>query len=174
MKTQNLKIKAMSYMAMFVAIQLVLEPLTKITEMPQGGNVAFSLIALFLASYILGPGYGLICSMVCLGVHFVLGMAVYYGMASLFLDYVVPMALVGICGIIPLWHVKGYDIPVGMIVIMVLKTISHLLAGWYAFQTPLQGNLIYNLPYNIGTLIVCFVLFIVIYPRLKGRIHLDS
>lgn len=170
MKTQNQKVKLMAYMAMFVAIQLVLEPLTKITEMPQGGNVSFSLIALFLASYLLGPVYGIITSFVCLGVQFVLGMATYYGMASLFLDYIIPMALVGACGIFPLWHYKNWDIPLGMIVIMVLKTISHLLAGWFAFQTPLEGNLIYNIPYNVGTLVVCFILFIIIYPRLKNVI----
>ena len=173
MKTQSQKVKVMSFMAMFVAIQLVLEPLTKITEMPQGGNVSFSLIALFLASYLLGPVYGVIASLVCLGVQFVLGMAVYYGIASLFLDYIIPMALVGACSIFPLWHYKQWDIPLGMIVIMILKTISHLLAGWFAFQTPLIGNLAYNIPYNVGTLIVCFILFIIIYPRIKKVVQLD-
>lgn len=172
MKTKKTKI--MVYMAMFAAIQLTLEPLTKITEMPQGGNVAFSLIALFLASYLLGPVYGFITSMVCLGLHFVLGLATFYGMASLFLDYLIPMALVGICGLIPLWHYKNFDIPIGMIIIMILKTISHLLAGWYAFQTPLAGNLAYNIPYNVGTLIVCFILFVIIYPRLKKIIKVND
>ncbi len=67
MKKQNQKVRVMAFMAMFVAIQLVLEPLTKITEMPKGGNISFSLIALFLASYLLGPVYGIIASLVCLG-----------------------------------------------------------------------------------------------------------
>lgn len=173
MKTQSTKIRIMVYIAMFAAIQLALEPMTKITEMPYGGNVAFSLIAIFLASYLLGPIYGFITSMICLGLHFVLGLATYYGIASLFLDYIIPMGLVGICGIIPLWHYKNWDIPIGMIIIMIFKTISHLLAGWYAFQTPLQGNLMYNIPYNFGTLVVCFILFIVIYPRLKKIIKIS-
>ena len=93
MNTQNTKIKYMVYMAMFVAIQLVLEPMTKITEMPHGGNIAFSLIALFLASYLLGPIRGLITALVCLGAQFVLGLATYYGIASLFFDYVLPDGL---------------------------------------------------------------------------------
>ena len=173
MNTQNTKIKYMVYMAMFVAIQLVLEPMTKITEMPHGGNIAFSLIALFLASYLLGSIRGLITALVCLGAQFVLGLATYYGIASLFFDYVLPMALVGLCGIFPLWHFKGMDIPWGMVIIMIIKTISHLLAGWFAFQTPLQGNLTYNIPYNLGTLVVCFVLFIVIYPRLNKVLKLN-
>ncbi|MDE6952433.1 MAG: energy-coupled thiamine transporter ThiT [Erysipelotrichales bacterium] len=169
----NKKTKMMVYMAMFVAIQLVLEPLTKITDMPYGGNVAFSLIALFLASYLLGPLYGCIASMVCLGAQFVLGLATYYGVVSLFLDYVIPMMLVGLCGVIPLWRYKGWVIPLGMIPIMIIKTISHLLAGWYAFEIPLRGNLLYNLPYNAGTLVACFILFIIIYPRLEKILKID-
>jgi len=173
MKKQNQKVRVMAFMAMFVAIQLVLEPLTKITEMPKGGNISFSLIALFLASYLLGPVYGIIASLVCLGVQFVLGMAVYYGIASLCLDYIIPMTLVGACGLFPLWHFKQWDIPLGMIIIMILKTISHLLAGWFAFETPLVANLAYNIPYNVGTFIACFILFIVIYPRIKKFVQFD-
>lgn len=54
----------------------------------------------------------------------------------------------------------------------VLKTICHLISGWYAFQTPLQANLTYNLPYNIATIIACFILFVILYPRLKKAVHL--
>ena len=46
----NIKLttKNMAYMAMFAAMQIVLEYCTKIYEMPQGGNCAFSLIAIIL------------------------------------------------------------------------------------------------------------------------------
>lgn len=172
MRTKNQKIKIMVYIAMFVAIELVLEPMTKITEMPNGGNVSFSLIAIFLGSYLLRPVYGFVTSLICLGVQFVLGLATYYGVASLIFDYVIPMGLVGLCGMIPLWKYKQWYIPLGMIPIIILKTISHLIAGWYAFQMPLAGNLYYNIPYNVGTLVVCFILFIIIYPRLKNNVKI--
>ena len=55
---------------------------------------------------------------------------------------------------------------------MVLKTISHLIAGWYAFATPLPANLSYNLPYNIATMVACFILFMILYPRLKRVIRI--
>lgn len=163
--------KTMSYMAMFAALQITLEWIKKFTpQMPQGGSVAFSLIAIFLCSYIMGWGYGVIVSMVCVGVQFALGLATFYGLVSLLLDYFIAMFLVGITGIIPLVKYKNYEVPIGIVIIMILKTISHLISGWYAFKAPLLANLGYNIPYNLATLLVCFILFMLLYPRLKHAI----
>ncbi|WP_249029908.1 energy-coupled thiamine transporter ThiT [Tannockella kyphosi] len=166
----ELTTKNMVYVAIFAGLQLVLEFLTQLTpQMPQGGNISFSLVVIILCSYLMSWSYGVLVSLVCLGLHFVLGFATYYGMASLMFDYVIPMILVGLTGIIPLVHIKNKIFPISIIIIMVLKTISHLLSGWYAFQTPLIGNLTYNLPYNIATCIACYILFILLYPRLKNQ-----
>lgn len=165
--------KTMAYMAIFAALQIVLEYLTQFTpQMPQGGNVAFSLVALMLCSYLMGPIYGLVVSLVCVGLHFVLGLATFYGALSVIFDYLLPMAIVGVVGIIPLIKVNKVEIPIGIIIVMVLKTISHLIAGWYAFATPLPANLSYNLPYNIATMVACFILFMILYPRLKRVIRI--
>ena len=168
----KLTTKNMAYMALFAALQIVLEYCTKVFEMPQGGNVAFSLVAIILCGYLMGWAYSLIVSLVCLGLHFALGLATFYGPLSVVFDYLLPMILIGLTPLIPLVQWKGYDLPVGIIIMGVLKTICHLISGWYAFQTQLQANLIYNLPYNIGTIIACFVLFVLLYPRLKKTIHL--
>lgn len=172
-KKFELNTKTMAYMAMFAALQIVLEFLTQFTpQMPQGGNVAFSLVAIFLCSYLMGAIYGAIVSLVCVGMHFVLGFATFYGPLSVVFDYVLPMFIVGITGIIPLVKKDKFVFPLGMIVTMIIKTISHLIAGWYAFSTPLIANLTYNLPYNIATLVVCFILFMILYPRLKQAIRI--
>ena len=93
----HLNVKTMTYMAMFAALQLVLEFLTQFTpSMPQGGNVAFSLIAIFLCSYLMGPLYGVIVGLVCCGLHFALGFATFYGPLSVIFDYVLPL---GVCGL---------------------------------------------------------------------------
>ncbi len=158
-------------MAMFAALQITLEWVKKFTpQMPQGGSVAFSLIAIFLCSYIMGWGYGVIVSLVCVGVQFALGLATFYGLVSLILDYFIAMFLVGMTGIIPLVQYKNYEVPIGIVIIMIIKTISHLISGWYAFNAPLLANLGYNLPYNLATLIVCFILFMLLYPRLNKAI----
>ena len=44
----KLTTKNMAYMAMFAAMQVVLEYCTKFYEMPKGGNCAFSLVAIIL------------------------------------------------------------------------------------------------------------------------------
>ena len=60
----NIKLttKNMAYMAMFAAMQIVLEYCTKIYEMPKGGNCAFSLVAIILCGYLMNWGYSLIFS----------------------------------------------------------------------------------------------------------------
>lgn len=82
------------------------------------------------------------------------------------------MAIVGLIGLIPVIKVNKIEIPIGIIIVMILKTICHLISGWYAFNTPLIANLSYNLPYNLATLVVCFILFILLYPRLKNKIRI--
>ena len=67
----KLTTKNMAYMAMFAAMQVVLEYCTKFYEMPKGGNCAFSLVAIILCGYLMNWGYSLIVSLVCLGLHFI-------------------------------------------------------------------------------------------------------
>lgn len=165
--------KTMTYMAIFAALQIVLEYLTQFTPtMPNGGNVSFSLVAIMLCSYIMGASYGLVVSLVCVGLHFVLGLATFYGALSVIFDYLLPLAIVGIVSLIPLIKIGNYKFPIGIIIVMILKTICHLISGWYAFQTPLIANLAYNIPYNLATLVACFILFMILYPRLEKTIRL--
>ena len=134
--------------------------------------VGFLVVAIILCGYLMNWGYSLIVSLVCLGLHFTLGLATFYGPLSVIFDYLLPMVLIGLTPLIPLLKVGKYELPVGIIVMGGLKTICHLISGWYAFQTPLQANLTYNLPYNIATIIACFILFVILYPRLKKAVHL--
>lgn len=175
MKNKKFEIntKTMSYMAIFAALQIVLEYLTQFTPtMPNGGNISFSLVAIMLCSYLMGASYGLVVSIVCVGLHFVLGLATFYGPLSVAFDYLLPMAIVGLVGFIPTIKKGNLEIPIGIVVVMVLKTICHLIAGWYAFATPLEANLAYNVPYNLATLVTCFILFMLLYPRIKKTIKL--
>lgn len=172
-KTFEINTKTMSYMAIFAALQIVLEYLTQFTpNMPQGGNISFSLVVIMLCSYLMGACYGLVVSLICVGLHFVLGLATFYGPLSIIFDYLLPMAAVGLIGFIPCIKQKNYEIPIGIVIVMVFKTICHLISGWYAFATPLKANLTYNIPYNLATLVACFILFVLLYPRLKKSIKL--
>ena len=77
-----------------------------------------------LCSYLMGASYGLIVSLVCVGLHFVLGLATFYGPLSVIFDYLLPMAIVGIVGLIPLIKINQIEIPIGIIIVMILKKIS--------------------------------------------------
>lgn len=168
-----LSTKSMTYMAIFAALQLVLEWLTQLTpQMPQGGNVSFSLVALFLCSYLMGWRYGAVVSLVCTFLHFVLGFAQYYGVLSLLFDYLIPLFVIGIAALLPLLKIQGKAIPISIIITMLIKLVCHLISGWYAFATPLEANLTYNIPYNLASLVTCFILFMILYPRLQKVIKL--
>ena len=104
----KLTTKNMAYMAMFAAMQVVLEYCTKFYEMPKGGNCAFSLVAIILCGYLMNWGYSLIVSLVCLGLHFTLGLATFYGPLSVIFDYLLPMVLIGLTPLIPLLKVGKY------------------------------------------------------------------
>jgi thiamine transporter ThiT len=160
--------KTIAHMAIFAALEVILEWVTQFTpQMPEGGSISLSLVAIFLCSYLMGWGDGVIVCVVCMGLHFVLGFSVFYGPLSLIFDDLIPMVLVGLTGCIPLWKLGKYNIPLGIILVMILKTISHLISGWYAFATPLVANLAYNVPYNTAAMVVSFILFILLYPKLE-------
>jgi len=175
--------RSIAYMALFVALQVVLEFVFKIIPgQPQGGSITLSLLPIFLAAYLMGPGYGLIVGVVSAAIQFVLGIALYYGPWSVMLDYVVPLSIIAVAPLfksIPFGNGKEFHI--GIIIGMILKYISHVLSGALLFgmyapegMNPWVYSLGYNAFYNIGTCIVTLVVFTMIYPRLKNAIKFQK
>lgn len=159
--------------AMFMAVTIVLSLVNKvIPEMPQGGTISIDIIAIFLCAYLMGVRYGIICGVGVALLQFVLGMATYYGPWSVLLDYVLPL---GVCGIAPLLKTtKIMDIPIfwGVILSMFLKFMSHYFSGAWLFAEYATGNpwvysFVYNLWYNLATLVVCIIAVPVLYNRLQ-------
>ena len=91
--------------------------------------VTFSLVAIILCGYLMNWGYSLIVSLVCLGLHFALGLATFYGPLSVIFDYLLPMVLIGLTPLIPLLKVGKYELPIGIVITGALKTICHLISG---------------------------------------------
>ncbi len=164
----ELTTKTMVYCAIFAALQVVLEYMTLFTpQMPQGGSVSFSLVVIFLCGYLMSYQYALIVSMICLGVHFALGLATYYGIASLVFDYVIPMIVIALSCTLPMPKINGVVIPYAIILALIVKMVCHIFVGWYAFGSTVEGSIAYNVPYSLATLVACYVLFVLLYPRLK-------
>lgn len=171
---KNSKIVTLVFIALFSAIQIVLEFTNQfVPSLPQGGSISYSIIAIFLASYLLGVKEGILVGFVSSILQFALGMASFYGWWSVLLDYVLPLSLCGMAGLIKNVKFKKMELPIGVIFAMVLKFIPHYLSGAVLFgeyagdQNPYLYSLTYNLSYNIPTLIVCFILVMLVYPKLS-------
>ncbi len=178
----KLNTKAISYMALFVAMHIVLEYIFKIIPgQPQGGNITLALLPIFLSAYLMGPGYGIIVGLVCSAVQFALGLAVFYGPWSVLLDYVLPLAVLGLAPLFKSIKLKNGELYTGIFVCMVLKYFIHVLSGAWLFgqyapkgMNPWVYSLGYNAIYNVGTLILTYVVFVIVYPRVKNSIKFTT
>lgn len=178
-KKSVLSVKMMSYIAMFMALQIVLELAFKVIPgQPQGGSITLSLLPIILASYLLGVKAGIIVGIGSCVLQFVLGMAVYFGPWSVALDYLIPLAIVGIAVVFKNIKLGKYTLYTGIIVTMILKFVSHYFSGaWlFAVYAPEGVNswvysFGYNIAYCLPTLIITYIAFIVIYPRLEKIFH---
>lgn len=167
--------KSIAYMSMFIALQIVLEMIFKIIpSQPQGGNISMDLLPIILASYLMGCGYGLIIGFVSCLLHFVLGLAVFYGPWSVLLDYLIPLSIVGISSLFKNIKLGNIQVYTGIIITMILKFISHYLSGAWLFgeyapetMSPWIYSFGYNIVYCLPTLIICYIGFVAIYPRIK-------
>lgn len=163
----DFSVRNMSNMALLVAVHLVLCYVDKIIpEMPQGGTIlSLSVIPIFLASYLMGPGYGVIVGLLASLLQMALGLITYYGPWSMVLDYLIPSMVLGLAAIIPaLKFRKNINIESGILFSMVLRYTSNVLSGTLLFaayapegMNPLIYSLGYNLPYNLITCIFAMI-----------------
>lgn len=174
MKKKMFNVRAMSYMAMFIALEIVLEYVDKMwPAMPQGGSLSTALIAIFLASYLMGPIYGIMVGFCTSLLQFILGLATYYGIVSALMDYVLALGVCGLASCVPSIKLGKQEFPIGILVAMLIKFALHTIAGTVAFETPWIDSMIYNGPYNLITAVVCLILFMLLYPSLKRAIKLE-
>ena len=175
----KLYVKSIAYLSMVIALEIVLNLIFKIVPgQPQGGSISMDLLPIILASYLMGSGYGLLAGfMVCI-LHFVLGLASFYGPWSVVLDYLVPLSIVGLASLFKNIKLGKFEIYTGIIITMILKFVSHYLSGAWLFAeyapegvNPWIYSFVYNIVYCLPTLILCYIGFIYIYPRINKVFH---
>lgn len=174
-KKSGFNVKTMSYIAMFMALQIVLELAFKVIPgQPNGGSITLSLLPIVFASYLLGAKAGMMVGIGSCILQFASGMALYFGPWSVALDYFIPLAICGLAVVFKNIKMGKYTLYTGIIVTMVLKFISHYLSGaWLFAEYAPEGmnswvySFGYNIVYCLPTLILTYVAFIVIYPRLE-------
>lgn len=176
----KINVKDLSYMALYVALAVVLDYVSKIIpllQMPNGGSINLAVIPVLIASYHLGWKKGLSVGLLWWLVGFMMGLNEWYlNPMQYLLDYIVPACICGFASIMPKIG-KISNVTIGVTVMMFAKFASHVLAGVYYW--PPEGDvagslgawiysLSYNAWYNLATLIVALILVPMLLNRLKS------
>lgn len=177
--TRNLAFAAF-YAALAVALNY-LNTVAPIIQMPNGGSLEITVIAIFLTSYHLGWKWGMGVAMISWLIGLMFGLNNYMvSFPQVFLDYIAPVLFIGLASVTPRIHIGTFNLSnvyTGVFVGMFLKYASHVLAGVY-FWFPegsaagssaawVYSALTYNLGYNGLTLIVALIIVPILVKRLS-------
>lgn len=163
--------------AIMIALALILGLVGKVFELPQGGSISLEMLPLFFFCTRWGVGSGFIACL-AFGILqvFVQG-AVTWGWASILLDYVVAFAVIGVAG---LGRGHKYGIFWGSVLGGIARFIIHFISGITIYKivapTELFGtvfdnawfySLVYNGSYVAIDVIICLIIFAIIYKPLN-------
>ena len=99
MQKKKLTVRSMTYMALYVALYLVLKfvgNMIPFLRMPNGGSIELELTALFVCSYQMGWKYGIAAALLSWIVSIFSGFGLYIvHPVQILLDYIVPLAVCG-------------------------------------------------------------------------------
>ncbi len=176
---KNIKVKDLVLMAFYAALALVLDYVSAMIpflQMPQGGSINLAVIPVFVASYHLGWKKGIATGLLWWLIGFLMGLNNWFVDPMQYaLDYIIPAVICGMAALLP--RIKNIpNIYSGVVVMMIIKFISHVLSGVYYW--PPEGaargsmaawtySLGYNLWYNLATLIVALIIVPLIIKRLS-------
>lgn len=174
MKTRDLVLMAM-YTAMFVVLEYI-SAVVPILQMPQGGSVSLSGIAIMMAAYFLGFKKGLVVAVVGVVVTAMFDPITVYHWSQVFIDYPLAFGGYAFCALVPNLKVKNLTLPMGVLLGNAIRFMAHNLSGWIFFAEwypgdVLWGVVLYNATYMIPTTIVGFIVMTILYPRLKPLVQ---
>lgn len=173
------KTREITFMAFYVALGIILNYVSEFfPRMPNGGTFDVYIIAIFIASFHLGWKKGSVVAMLVWLLGLLLGMNNYMiSIPQVLTDYILPVLAIGIAAIFPkitFGKIVISNIYVGIICSIVLKYVSHVVAGaifWFpesggaagsieAWQFSLGYNFAYNAINLIGALCLVPILIV--------------
>ena len=89
------------------------------------------------------------------------------------LDYIFPYTVLGLVGVTSniVNNSKGIKqalwVSIPIIIVCVLRTLSHVLSGVIYFETPFWGSLAYNGPFMAISTPICIIVTIILVNRMK-------
>ncbi len=172
-----MKLRALCEGAIMVALATVLSYL-KLFELPQGGSVCIGMLPILFYCTRWGLKDGLIASLAygLLQLIFDGAHAWTWGWACVILDYVLAFAVLGFAG---LFARKNGGVFVGTMVGCALRFVVHFISGITIFRilgpeelfnttfaNPYLYSLVYNGSYMAIDMVICLVIFAIIYKPL--------
>ena len=156
---KNLSVRDVVLMGFYVAVFMVLDTFINtmpILQMPNGGSLGVSTLALLIASYHLGWQKGLFVAVVAVFAQFITGPMYTPTLIGFLLDYLLAFAAYGLASLFPNF---GYFYS-GVLVTNAIRFICSTISGVVVWETPLWGSITYQATYMIPT----FILGIVLVP----------
>ena len=176
MKMNHLKLRALCEGAIMVALATALS-YVKFFELPQGGSVCIGMLPILFYCTRWGLKDGLIASFAYGLLQLIFDGAYAWGWTSMLLDYLVAFSVLGFAGLFA--HKKG-GVFIGTVVGCVLRFIVHFISGITiyriyeptelfntTFLTPYLYSAAYNGSYVAIDMVLCLVIFAVLYKPLK-------
>ncbi len=173
---KNNKIRLMAYMAIYAALYVALKyfgEFIPFLKMPQGGSIEIELAVVFIASFHLGAGYGILTSLLCLAIQSIFFPPYYLNFPQFCLDYVIPLVSIGAAGLVGRKGTVRQNISIFLAIAM--KYLSQVLSGVYYWAEGMAAgskaawmySLGYNIWYNLATCVVCMILVPFLLNRLQ-------
>lgn len=162
MKTKDLVLMAF-YIALFMVLDLFINTLA-IFQMPNGGSLGVSTIALLLASYHLGWKKGLLVSVLSVFLQFVTGPMYTPDLLGFALDYFLAFSVYGLASLLPNFSY----VYTGVIVTNVIRFICSAISGVIVWKVDVWGSIVYQASYMVPTLILGVILVPIMCKYLKS------
>ncbi|MEG0077908.1 energy-coupled thiamine transporter ThiT [Anaerorhabdus sp.] len=174
----KINVKDLSYMALYVALSVVLEYVSKfipILQMPSGGSITLGLLPVFMASYHLGWKKGFGVGLMWWLVSSLMGLNEWYlNPIQYSLDYIIPAAICGLASLFPKIG-KVSNLYIGMIITMFARFAGQVVSGVYYWPANevagSSGAWIYSLGYNFGYNFVTLIIAAILVPLLVHRLN---
>ncbi len=150
------------YVALFVVFDSFVNTLPMF-QMPQGGSLGLSVIALLMAGYHLGWKCGLIVSITSVFLQFVTGPMYTPDLLGFLLDYFFAFSVYGFAACFPNYKMF-YS---GVLMTNIFRTMFSTLSGVFVWGVSLEGSIAYQLTYMVPTTIVTLIVIPLLMNLLK-------
>ena len=153
-------------MAFYIALFMTLDYITNLVpflQMPNGGSLGVSTIALLMASYHLGWKKGLAVSTLSVAVQFLTGPMYTPDLMGFALDYLLAFAVYGLACVFPNF---GYFYT-GVLITNGWRFLCSTISGVVVWEVDIWGSITYQASYMIPTLLLGMVLIPILVKSLE-------